>query len=94
MPAWRRHAVAPWRFVGTQLGVRHVARLERVIFRREVQIRRTGNQDRAGLNGFECVYEDTAVSVVGADVAVLPRPQFREQVVCVPVEMVAFPVGQ
>ena len=84
----RHHRLFPR---SAKLRPRHVPGLDRVVLGGEVEVGRAGDEDRAGLDRTERELEVTAVDGIGADVALLPRPELREQIVRVPVELVLLP---
>src|SRR4051794_37745846 len=73
--------VAPHPGDDAQLGVGHVAHLVLVVLRREVEVLLGRHDDRARLDRSESLLERAVEALGLADVAVLPRPQHRQQVV-------------
>ena len=64
-----------------QLRARHVSRLPLVVLWRKVEVLLAGHEDGPGLDGGERALERAVEARGPADVAVLPRPELREQIV-------------
>src|SRR5271163_2153439 len=83
--------MAPDRRDGTTFGARNPARLVFAVHRWKITIVLTGQNDGAGLDGTKRLVEVATIDRPVADVAVMPRPQHRQQIVGVVVDEGGFP---
>ena len=80
--------MAPWRLEYAELGAPHGRDFRFVVRRHEIHVGGAGHDDRAGLDRLQSTAKIAAIDRIVADVAMLPRPDLGEEVVCVPVEVI------
>ena len=91
--AWIPGAMPPDRRYGAQFPAPQVAHLEPVVVHLEVEVVIPGHQQSLRLDGGKRLGAVALVKLVGADVAVLPGPELRQEVRRIPAGEVGLPGG-